>query len=223
MIAAAIVCDWGTSSLRCYLVDAQGHVREERSNADGLLAMSERSYPQVLEDLVGDWLQTDLPVLFCGMVGSARGWHEVPYIPCPASVSDLAEGMLAIEWGDGRRGWIVPGVSHHLGTMCEVMRGEETQVTGYMHLNSVQDALVCLPGTHSKYVQVRGGVITDLRTHMTGELFALLRSHGILAGTMEEAGGGAGIDVVAFKRGVDHTGCRAGCCTTYSRRGRRCC
>ena len=210
MIAAAVVCDWGTSSLRCYLVDASGHIRAERSNGDGLLAMGERSYPQVLEDLIGDWLQTKLPVLLCGMVGSAKGWHEVPYVPCPSSAADLAAGMQAIEWGAGRKGWIVPGVSHQLGTLCEVMRGEETQVVGYLHLNGVQDALVCLPGTHSKYVQVRDGLITDLRTYMTGELFALLRTHSILGGTLDDSGVGAGADVPAFKRGVDHTGMTGG-------------
>jgi 2-dehydro-3-deoxygalactonokinase len=90
------------------------------------------------------------------------------------------------------------------------MRGEETQVAGYLHLHRVEDALVCLPGTHSKYVQVRGGVITDLRTHMTGELFALLRTHSILATTLNECGAGMAVDVPAFKRGVDHTGMSGG-------------
>ena len=69
----------------------------------------------------------------------------------------------------------------------------------------MQDALVCLPGTHSKYVRVRNGVITDFRTYMTGELFALLRFHSILAGTLAQCDAGVGIDVAAFHRGLDYS------------------
>jgi 2-dehydro-3-deoxygalactonokinase len=38
-----------------------------------------------------------------------------------------------------------------------------------------------MPGTHSKWVRVEGGRMTAFTTYMTGELFAAIRGHTILA------------------------------------------
>jgi 2-dehydro-3-deoxygalactonokinase len=51
--------------------------------------------------------------------------------------------------------------------------------------STVQTGLFCLPGTHAKWVRVEGGKITDFVTAMTGELYALLSQHSILA-TVED-------------------------------------
>ena len=69
------------------------------------------------------------------------------------------------------------------------MRGEETQLFGALHLlgPDAADGCYVLPGTHSKWVRLHGGRITELRTYMTGELFALLRQHGTLASAMQTA------------------------------------
>ena len=37
------------------------------------------------------------------------------------------------------------------------------------------------PGTHSKWVEIKNGKITDFRTYLTGELFELLRNHSTLS------------------------------------------
>ena len=63
------------------------------------------------------------------------------------------------------------------------MRGEETQILG---LGDAAEGLVCLPGTHSKWVEIDGGRIERFATFMTGELFALLRSRSVLAGAVED-------------------------------------
>jgi 2-dehydro-3-deoxygalactonokinase len=69
------------------------------------------------------------------------------------------------------------------------MRGEETQLFGALHLlgPDAADGCYVLPGTHSKWVRLHAGRITELRTYMTGELFALLRQHGTLASAMQTA------------------------------------
>jgi 2-dehydro-3-deoxygalactonokinase len=66
------------------------------------------------------------------------------------------------------------------------MRGEETQVVGALQRDAAWSQAACLlmPGTHSKWVQVRGGRIESLATYMTGELFGLLRTHSILGRLM---------------------------------------
>ncbi len=73
------------------------------------------------------------------------------------------------------------------------MRGEEVQVFG--GLDGAQDALVCLPGSHAKWVRVEGGRIAGFTTSLTGEAFAALRGHTILARMIEgEAAPGPAFD-----------------------------
>src|SRR5258708_3729069 len=62
------------------------------------------------------------------------------------------------------------------------MRGEEGQVLGALAAGSIDPmGLVCHPGTHNKWVVLRHGKIREFRTVMTGELFNLLKEHGILS------------------------------------------
>ena len=72
------------------------------------------------------------------------------------------------------------------------MRGEETQIAGYLELNPGFDGVICLPGTHTKWAHVSAGEIVSFRTFMTGELFALLSQqsvlrHGIASGGWDDA------------------------------------
>jgi 2-dehydro-3-deoxygalactonokinase len=45
--------------------------------------------------------------------------------------------------------------------------------------------VVCLPGTHTKWVQIRAGKIVKFQTFMSGELFDLLRLHSVLRHSVE--------------------------------------
>jgi len=82
------------------------------------------------------------------------------------------------------------------GPRPDVMRGEETQVIGA--LGDVEGALVVLPGTHCKWVEVEAGRIARFRTFMTGEVFAALRDHTILGAFPA----GTEADEAAFDTGV---------------------
>lgn len=198
-----IVVDWGTSSFRAYRLDAAGTVREQRSAAAGLLSCDGR-FAAVLAQQLEGW--DDDRVLMAGMVGSRSGWREVPYVACPAGLAQIAAGVVELEAAalPGRRVAIVPGVSQReAGTAPDVMRGEETQVLGLLdRLPGAGPHTVCLPGTHSKWVQVQGGRIVGLRTAMTGELYALLRRHSLLAALMPAAAEDDGDDSEAFAQGV---------------------
>jgi 2-dehydro-3-deoxygalactonokinase len=126
------------------------------------------------------------------MVGSRQGWVEAPYCEAPAGAAALASRLAAVP-GMGLS--IVPGIVL-TGARPDVMRGEETQVAGA--LDEDAGGLVVLPGTHSKWVDVRAGQIHQFRTFMTGEVFAALRDHSIL-GTFAP---GEAEDAAAFDRGV---------------------
>jgi 2-dehydro-3-deoxygalactonokinase len=85
------------------------------------------------------------------------------------------------------------------------MRGEEVQILGALAAGLIgPDALVCHPGTHTKWVRLSGGRIAAFRTVMTGELFNLLKEHSILADLLAgaarpDAGFAAGV-----RHGLDH-------------------
>jgi 2-dehydro-3-deoxygalactonokinase len=83
---------------------------------------------------------------------------------------------------------VVPGVAKR-GEIPDVMRGEEMQIIRALEqapkLNA--RAQLVMPGTHSKWVHIREGVIENFITYMTGELFAVLRDHSILNCPLREA------------------------------------
>ena len=175
---ALIALDWGTSTLRAYLVAANGAVLAERSWHGGIMQMGERRFVDVYREATQQWPVEALPTIACGMVGSAHGWVEAPYCPVPAGATELANALVGV---DGVNVRIVAGLSQK-GESADVMRGEETQVVGALSLcPSLRDStLVICPGTHSKWIRIRGQRIVSFSTHMTGELYAVLSAHSIL-------------------------------------------
>ena len=194
-----IAVDWGTSALRGALLDGDGAVLDEISAPAGILSVPAGGFAEVFQQQFGRWAATGAPCLIAGMAGSRQGWREAPYCACPAGFAAIASQLLWIEPG---RIALVPGLSCEDGGVPDVMRGEETQVFGALDLLGLADAQLVLPGTHSKWVQVRGGRIERFRTFMTGELYALLREHSILARTLPATDGE--LDADAFRRGLAH-------------------
>ncbi|MDI1340156.1 2-dehydro-3-deoxygalactonokinase [Polaromonas sp.] len=192
-----LAVDWGTSSLRGALVAPDGQVLEERALARGILSVAAGDFPAVFESSFGDWMTAGTLCLISGMAGSQQGWREAPYCACPAGFSDIA---ARLEWLEPGRIALVPGLSISAEGIPDVMRGEETQIIGALLLLGITDARLVLPGTHSKWVTVSGGRITDFSTWMTGEFYALLRQHSILARTLPAQEPPA--DTAAFSQGV---------------------
>jgi 2-keto-3-deoxy-galactonokinase len=214
MLAQLIALDWGTTSLRAYKLAADGVVLEQRALSSGIMQLPKTpriingrecadGFELAFDDACGDWLdaQPDLPVIACGMVGSAQGWREAAYCETPANVANLGNSLQTIVSLRGTRVHIVPGVIQR-SHLPNVMRGEETQVLGVLQNLPVEagaDLLIGLPGSHSKWVDVVDGCITHFDTFMTGEVFAVLSEHSILGRTLKQ---GAAFDAQAFDRGV---------------------
>jgi 2-dehydro-3-deoxygalactonokinase len=192
-----IAVDWGTSSLRAALLGEHGQVLGEHSVPRGILTVAAGEFPEVLESVTARWPQrTGLLHLLCGMVGSRQGWKEAPYCACPAGFDAIAAQLA---WVEAAHIAIVPGLCCEQAGVPDVMRGEETQVFGALARLGLESARLVLPGTHSKWVRARGGCIESFSTFMTGELYALLRRHSILARTMPEADGD--LDPARFEQG----------------------
>jgi 2-dehydro-3-deoxygalactonokinase len=196
-----IAVDWGTSSLRGARLDQAGRVLEEKSAPLGILNVPNGDFAGVFASLFSEWMKPAGSVcLISGMAGSRQGWHEAPYVACPAGLDELRQSLHWIELG---RIALVPGLSDEQGEVPDVMRGEEVQIFGAMRLAGLADGLFVLPGTHSKWATVQGGRITGFRTCMTGEFYGLLSQHSILARTLEAD---AALDEAVFLRGVARAG-----------------
>lgn len=133
---ALIGLDWGTSSLRGYLMTADGDVLDSAAKPWGIQHLPAGGFPEAFHGLVAAWLRHDspLPIVAAGMVGSRQGWREVPYVDCPADTATIARGLLPFT-AEGARIHLVPGVIQR-GPLPNVLRGEETQIVGAMARDS---------------------------------------------------------------------------------------
>jgi 2-dehydro-3-deoxygalactonokinase len=188
-VPALIALDWGTTSLRAYLLAADGTtVLDRRAEPWGIMRLPEGGFAAAFDRVTGGWRARapEVGAVAAGMVGSAQGWVEVPYCPAPAGAAELAAALAPAHGGVLH---VVPGVAR-LGDAPDVMRGEETQVVGALALRPdlAERSLLVLPGTHSKWVRVADGAVRDFTTYVTGELFAVLREHSILGRAAAEAG-----------------------------------
>lgn len=202
---AALGIDWGTSSFRAFRLDAAGSVLDARRADAGIRSIDDGDFESAFEQLIGDWLDSApaVPVVLSGMIGSRQGWLEAPYLECPAAVADIAGAMLPLLLARGRTAYLAPGLSTRgAAGVPDVMRGEEVQILGAVDRLGVDEATVCLPGTHSKWARVEGGRVICFATHMTGEAFEALRRHTILGKTIDHAAW----DDTAFLSGVDRSG-----------------
>jgi 2-dehydro-3-deoxygalactonokinase len=178
-----IVVDWGTTHLRAYRLAASGEIEARKSAAKGVMAIAPGTFAAVLEEVLGDWHEpSDGLILMSGMIGSRQGWFEVPYVECPAGLHEIAAGVKRVATLGKRTIGICPGlVCRDAEGVPDVMRGEEVQIVGALpNILEASSATILLPGTHSKHALVRNGRIERFLTHMTGEVFAILRDHSIL-------------------------------------------
>ncbi|MER5387516.1 2-dehydro-3-deoxygalactonokinase [Saccharopolyspora sp. NPDC002686] len=209
-----IALDWGTSAQRAWLLDRVGRIIDVRRPEQGLLATTEGidvrdgharelAYEAAFWSACGDWVTAhpDVPVIACGMVGSAQGWADAGYRTVPADLRFGADALVRVRH---RRGVVhlVPGlrVPSAADVPGDVIRGEEAQIIGALEALDEPTGVVTLvlPGTHSKWVRVDNGKVLSFVTAMSGELFGLLTADGILARTAVEPRR----DDEAFARGL---------------------
>ena len=191
-----IAFDWGTSRLRAWAMSSSGELLDEVESDQGVSRLSRLEFEPALMELIDPWLGSnqDIAVIGCGMVGSKQGLHEVPYLPTPCEPSSIP--MCIPVASDNPRILICPGIKQM--DPPDVMRGEETQIAGFLVGEPGFEGVVCLPGSHSKWVEVSEGKIRAFQTFMTGELFELLATRSMLCQSVK----GEGWDDAAFTMAV---------------------
>lgn len=178
-----IAVDWGTTRLRAFAMTQSGDVMARGDSDKGMAALNAQDFEPALLELITPWLDPIriTPVIACGMVGARQGWVEAPYraVPC----TPLQAGMVQATARDPRiQVSIASGLSQ--ANPPDVMRGEETQIAGFLAGNPEFDGVLCLPGTHTKWVLISAGEIVSFVTFMTGEMFALLSKQSVLRHTI---------------------------------------
>ena len=197
---AYVAVDWGTSSFRLWLVDRAGKALAERRSDEGMMAAAKAGFPAVLQShLAAVEAPAHLPVVVCGMAGAKTGWVEAGYVDTPAPLASVLKQAARVP-GEARDIRILPGIAQRDVKAPDVMRGEETQLLGALGLEAAGEALVCMPGTHSKWVRVKDGIVAHFSTFMTGELFSAVSRETILSLAVANAGDAE--DVASFKAAV---------------------
>ena len=199
-----ISCDWGTSALRLWLVDANTlNVLAEAASINGISATFESwkksgaqetgrlfFYQSLLsEQIKGLESQLNLsldniPIVISGMASSSIGMIELPYKEIPFSADGHNLNTEIVE--------ATPEFNHAIlmisgaKTTDDAMRGEETQLVGCLKENATEERLFIFPGTHSKHIIIKDGEVVSIKTYMTGEFFYLLSKKSILSNDVEE-------------------------------------
>ena len=202
-----LCCDWGTSSLRLRLVEAESVlVLEEIVVGEGVSKTFDEWQYQSLtgisqEDFFRQKLsgyvellqrETDVPLtnlqlIISGMASSSIGMAEVPYAGLPFATDGSQTSIRVLRGATGLFDTIL--LASGVKSNNDVMRGEETQLVGLLSIDPtlpVDYGQYIFPGTHSKHITVIDGAISSFRTFMTGEVFELLRVHSILKQSVQK-------------------------------------
>jgi len=131
-------------------------------------------------------------IVASGMITSEKGLLEVPHIPAPVDIRELAAKLIqkVIPEVSAQPIWFVPGVKNSIPKVdlltyeaMDIMRGEEVEAFGLLEHQKLQGPAICVfPGSHSKFVTVgKKNQITACITTLAGELLDVVTGHTILA------------------------------------------
>jgi 2-dehydro-3-deoxygalactonokinase len=166
-----VAIDWGTSSFRAWLIE-HDQISDYLQTDQGVKSFASGSHRAYLTEVLGKWQGQYERIIAIGMIGSSIGLHETDFSPLPVDIEDVSNSLIRVPDFEPAL-YIVPGVSKS----GDVMRGEESQSLA----SGLETGLVISPGTHSKWVEIQNGKITDFRTYLTGELFEILRNHSTIS------------------------------------------
>ena len=192
---------WVTTSSGVGNSAVHARLLAERRSGEGMTTANKTGFHAILEKhLSAVDAPSHLPAIICGMAGAKQGWVEAGYLDTPAALADIASHAVAVPDLD-RDIRILPGLAQRDRRHPDVMRGEETQLLGAAGDLGRGRHLVCMPGTHSKWVRLEDGAVSGFSTFMTGELFDVISKHSILSHSIADAHAFAG-DHPAFAAAV---------------------
>ena len=198
-----VAIDWGSSNFRAYRVGSSGEVLDRLASADGVANLERAGMASAVDTVVSRWTPAAQALFCCGMIGSSVGWTELPYLDCPIDPEEVARRMTSISIG-GHVLRVSPGLTcRSVDGFPDVIRGEEVLCLGVIRREErlrKGRGLLCLPGTHTKWVAIRDGAVRSFSTSLVGELYEALSTSSLLQHHLK---GDAKVSE-AFRRGVDY-------------------
>jgi len=214
-------CDWGTSTFRLKLVQAENAKvlsviktdygiaaayddwKQMRGNEKNRLTFYQNYLLEQVKKIAADFNDSLYggPILLSGMASSSIGMMELPYktLPFQSNGSDLVIHTIPVREENGSYKIImISGVRSE----TDVMRGEETILAGCDISDDEKQQLFIFPGTHSKHITVKNGIVENIATYMTGELFDLLSNKSILSASVKKNATEQNTDSRHFAEGV---------------------
>ena len=195
--------DWGTSNLRVWGISSTGEVLLQKNSNKGAGLLQQDEFESALLELISQHIPNDavINVVICGMAGSRQGWKEAQYVEMPAEISEIMQNVSTVKTNDQRlKVHILPGLCQRKSENPDVIRGEETQLFGLINLVKGYSGTVCIPGTHSKWVEIESTKICSSQTFFTGEFFDLLCKHSMLRHSVESV---MSDNTIGFQEGVE--------------------
>ncbi len=190
-----LLIDGGTTNTRFTLLNGEKVLlRTERKigAADKQGSQNELLFEAVKAEIQALQTQSGLEIsdIFAsGMITSANGLMEIPHIPAPASLLDLARGVHTCRLKEICQVpfHFVPGIKITCKTMGEadMMRGEEAEVFGAVTPEDENRSILFLHfGSHNKLIHYHKGKIAGAVTTMSGELLWALKESTILKSSL---------------------------------------
>jgi len=177
-----ILADWGNSSGRLYCVSGASLTPEILDERRISGAKDTEDCAALFAETAATWTEKfDVKrAYFTGAVTSNIGWTTTAYAAVPARVSDVQ--TLSLRSENGLDCTFLSGTSIAAGPhgYFDTVRGEDIQAFGWMALTKQTDALLCMPGTHTKWLTIEGGAITSILTGVTGESFEVFNQYSML-------------------------------------------
>ncbi len=215
-----IFADWGNTNFRAFLMDG-GKIVDRHQSAEGGIQKVFKSPATRVADYSGfftqqlaAWLAAHpvAPVYIAGAAGGRDGWVETAYSSAPASIADVKRNLhrIASEHlgaAAGREIYIASGCTIAMKDgRHDVIRSEEVKSLGaLLHLKR-DSGLLCIPGTHCKWVEITGGKITHFESALTGEIYGILSERGALAALFKLDSASQQKDMGSFDLGLEMAG-----------------
>ncbi len=210
-----ISCDWGSSNFRLRLIEINTRqVLSEINSNQGILALYDdwqhnnsttdkftfysnyiQGQVEALEQQAAIKLNSSC-IIISGMASSNIGMMELPYTSLPFNTNGSTLNVHYIKEDIVKHPmFIVSGAR----STDDVMRGEETILTGCNIIDNPLEQLYIFPGTHSKHITVKSGMATHVKTYMTGELFNLVSTKSMLSASVKNS---TPLNISPFSKGV---------------------
>ena len=172
-----IAIDWGTTNFRAWIIK-NNKILKEINRPHGIKNIPNKNFEDILNKNIKIPKKNNrkIKIISCGMIGSKQGWLDTGY---EKNLNLTKNNLVKVKTKNKNIDfYIVKGLSQK--QPYDVIRGEETQILGYLESDKKFSGFICLPGTHSKWIKITKGKLINFKTYMTGELFEIISRNSIL-------------------------------------------